>query len=225
VTIRVLVADDQALLRTAFSSLIDAEDDMEVVGDAADGREAIDLAANLSPDVVVMDVRMPVMDGIEATRLITNAGRPEAPRVLILTTFDLDEYVFEALRAGASGFALKSRPLEELLSAIRLVATGEALLAPSVTRRLIAHFTDRAHAMARGRADLDELTEREREVLLLIAQGLSNPEVAERLHVSVPTAKTHVSRILAKLGARDRTQLVVIAYESGLCRDGLSSGR
>jgi DNA-binding NarL/FixJ family response regulator len=215
VTIRVLVADDQALLRTAFSSLIDAEDDLEVVAEAADGREAADLAAARSPDVVVMDVRMPVMDGIEATRRIC-AGGGEAPRVLILTTFDLDEYVFEALRAGASGFALKSRPLEELLSAIRLVATGEALLAPSVTRRLIAHFADRARVPVRGRASLDALTEREREVLLLVAQGLSNPELAERLCVSMPTAKTHVSRILAKLGARDRTQLVIIAYESGL---------
>jgi DNA-binding NarL/FixJ family response regulator len=213
---KVLIADDQALLRTAFSSLIAAEDDMEVVGEAADGREAADLVAKLSPDVVVMDVRMPVMDGIEATRLITASG---TARVLILTTFDLDEYVFDALRAGASGFALKSRPLEELLSAIRLVATGEALLAPSVTRRLIAHFSSRSGRVrdpVRARADIDELTEREREVLLLIARGLSNPELAERLHVSVPTAKTHVSRILAKLGARDRTQLVIIAYESGL---------
>ena len=215
-TIRVLVADDQALLRTALSSLIEAEDDMEVVAQAADGREAVDLATALSPDVVVMDVRMPVMDGIEATRLITGCGGAGPPRVLILTTFDLDEYVFEALRAGASGFALKSRPLEELLSAIRLVGTGEALLAPSVTRRLIAHFTDHARLPVRGRPGLDELTEREREVLLLVAQGLSNPELAQRLHISVPTAKTHVSRILAKLDARDRTQLVVIAYESGL---------
>jgi len=215
VTIRVLVADDQALLRTAFSSLIDAEDDLEVVAEAADGRQAVDLAAAWSPDVVVMDVRMPVMDGIEATRRICAEGAG-APRVLILTTFDLDEYVFEALRAGASGFALKSRPLEELLSAIRLVATGEALLAPSVTRRLIAHFANRATVPVRGRASLDALTEREREVLLLVAQGLSNPELAERLCVSMPTAKTHVSRILAKLGARDRTQLVIIAYESGL---------
>ncbi len=175
---RVLIADDQALLRTAFSSLIAAEDDLEVVGEAADGREATDLAATLSPDVVVMDVRMPVMDGIEATRIITASG---TARVLILTTFDLDEYVFDALRAGASGFALKSRPLEELLSAIRLVATGEALLAPSVTRRLIAHFSRQpAHGRepSRARADIGCLTEREREVLLLIARGLSNPEIA-----------------------------------------------
>ena len=215
-TTRVLVVDDQALLRTAFSSLIDAEDDMEVVGEAAEGRQAVELAASLTPAVVVMDVRMPVMDGIEATRQITSDRSADAPRVLILTTFDLDEYVFEALRAGASGFALKSRPLEELLSAIRTVAAGEALLAPSVTRRLIAHFTDQARAPSRAPRGLDELTEREREVLALVAQGLSNAELAETLHVSLPTVKSHVSRILTKLGARDRTQLVVLAYESGL---------
>jgi DNA-binding NarL/FixJ family response regulator len=212
----VLVVDDQALLRTAFSSLIQAEDDLDVVGEAADGRQAVELAASLAPDVVVMDVRMPVMDGIEATRQITAGHGPEAPRVLILTTFDLDEYVFEALLAGASGFALKSRPLDELLSAIRTVAAGEALLAPSVTRRLIAHFTSHARAPATAAAGLNELTERELEVLSLIAQGLSNAELAETLHVSLATAKTHVSRILTKLGARDRTQLVILAYESGL---------
>ena len=220
-TTRVLVVDDEALLRTAFSSLIDAEDDLDVVGEAADGRLAVELAARLRPDVVVMDVRMPVMDGIEATRQITGdqgtgdqgTGRP---RVLILTTFDLDQYVFDALRAGASGFALKSRPLEELLSAIRTVAAGEALLAPSVTRRLIAHFAHRAPAPSRTPPGLAELTEREREVLALVARGRSNAELAETLHVSLPTVKTHVSRILTKLGARDRTQLVVLAYESGL---------
>ena len=217
-TIRVLVVDDQALLRTAFSSLIDAEDDLEVVGEAAEGRQAVELAASLAPDVVVMDVRMPVMDGIEATRQITADRAATAPRVLILTTFDLDEYVFEALRAGASGFALKSRPLEELLSAIRTVAAGEALLAPSVTRRLIAHFTEAPGYRGRTPRGLDELTEREREVLSLVARGLSNAELAETLHVSLPTVKTHVSRILTKLGARDRTQLVVLAYESGLVR-------
>jgi DNA-binding NarL/FixJ family response regulator len=214
VTTSVLVVDDEALLRTAFSSLINAEDDLEVVGEAADGRQAVQLATGLSPDVVVMDVRMPVMDGIEATRRITSAG---GSRVLILTTFDLDEYVFEALRAGASGFALKSRPLEELLSAIRTVAAGEALLAPSVTRRLIAHFAEQARTREpKAPRGLAELTEREREVLSLVAHGLSNAELAQRLHVSLPTAKTHVSRILTKLGARDRTQLVVLAYESGL---------
>jgi DNA-binding NarL/FixJ family response regulator len=214
VTTTVLVVDDQALLRTAFSSLIDAEDDLNVVGEAADGHQAVELAASLAPDVVVMDVRMPVMDGIEAARQIT-AGRA-ATRVLILTTFDLDEYVFEALRAGASGFALKSRPLEELLAAIRTVAAGDALLAPSVTRRLIAHFTEGDPPPRRTPRGLEELTEREREVLALVARGLSNAELAETLHVSLPTAKTHVSRILTKLGARDRTQLVILAYESGL---------
>jgi DNA-binding NarL/FixJ family response regulator len=212
--IKVLVVDDEALLRTAFSSLIEAEDDLEVVGEAANGRQAVELTASLTPDVIVMDVRMPVMDGIEATRRIT---RDRAwPRVLILTTFDLDEYVFEALRAGASGFALKSRPLEELLSGIRTVAAGDALLAPSVTRRLIAHFTDLTQATAKTPWGLGELTDREREVLVLVARGLSNAELAATLHVSLPTAKTHVSRILTKLGARDRTQLVILAYESGL---------
>jgi DNA-binding NarL/FixJ family response regulator len=215
VTIRVLVVDDQALLRAAFSLLINAEDDLEVAGEAPDGRQAVELAASLAPDVVVMDVRMPVMDGIEATRRITD-GRSTQTRVLMLTTFDLDEYVFEALRAGASGFALKSRPLEELLSAIRTVAAGEALLAPSVTRRLIAHFTLAERTPRKTPRGLAELTEREREVLALVARGLSNAELAETLHVSLPTAKTHVSRILTKLGARDRTQLVILAYESGL---------
>ncbi len=215
-TTRVLVVDDQELLRTAFSSLIDAEDDLDVVGEAADGRRAVELAASLEPDVVVMDVRMPVLDGIEATRLILAERGGRVPRVLILTTFDLDEYVFEALRAGASGFALKSRPLEELLNAIRTVADGEALLAPSVTRRLIAHFAGGAPVPRRTPSGLAELTEREREVLALVARGLSNAELAETLHVSLPTVKTHVSRILTKLDARDRTQLVVLAYESGL---------
>jgi DNA-binding NarL/FixJ family response regulator len=212
----VLVVDDQALLRTAFSSLIQAEDDLDVVGEAADGRQAVELAASLAPDVVVMDVRMPVMDGIEATRQIISGPGAGATRVLILTTFDLDEYVFEALRAGASGFALKSRPLEELLSAIRTVAAGEALLAPSVTRRLIAHFTAGTRVPSRVPRGLDELTEREREVLCLVAQGLSNAELAQTLRVSLPTAKTHVSRILTKLDARDRTQLVILAYQSGI---------
>ena len=225
-TTRVLIVDDEALLRTAFSSLIDAEDDLEVVGEASDGRQAVERARRLRPDVVVMDVRMPVMDGIEATRQITgdqitgdqNTGDQDTgrPRVIILTTFDLDEYVFDALRAGASGFALNSRPLEELLTAIRTVAAGEALLAPSVTRRLIAHFADRVPAPSRMPPGLAELTEREREVLALVARGLSNAELGGTLHVSLPTVKTHVSRILTKLGARDRTQLVVLAYESGL---------
>jgi DNA-binding NarL/FixJ family response regulator len=215
-TVSVLVVDDEALLRTAFTSLIEAEEDLRVVGEAADGKQAVELAARLSPDVVLMDVRMPVMDGIEAVRLITGAPAAGAPRVLILTTFDLDEYVFEALCAGASGFVLKSRPLDELLSAIRVVAEGEALLAPSVTRRLIAHFSRAGRAPTKRGLDFGQLTEREREVLTLIARGLSNTELADTLHVSIPTVKTHVSRILTKLGARDRTQLVVFAYEAGL---------
>ena len=216
-TTSVLIVDDEALLRTAFSTLIDAEDDLEVVGEAANGRQAVELATLLSPDVVVMDVRMPVMDGIEATRRITTA---RGSRVLILTTFDLDEYVFDALRAGASGFALKSLPLEELLSAIRTIAAGDALLAPSVTRRLIAHFAARpgprnprrpgrrkawrSSPSASGRSWRWSPT------------GCRTPNSPRTLHVSLPTAKTHVSRILTKLGARDRTQLVVLAYESGL---------
>ena len=213
--IKVLVADDEALLRSAFSSLIGAQHDLAAVGTAADGQQAVELAASLAPDVVVMDVRMPVMDGIEATRRITG-GRDAGSRVLILTTFDLDEYVFEALRAGASGFALKSRPPEELLSGIRTVAAGEALLAPSVTRRLIAHFTDRTRATARTPWGLDQITDREREVLVLVARGLSNAELAATLRVTLPMAKTHVSRLLTKLGARDRTQLAILAYESGI---------
>lgn len=216
VATKVLVVDDEQLLRQAFSSLIDAEDDLRVVGEAEDGKRAVELAGRLRPDVVVMDVRMPVMDGIEATRRITSGAKAGAPGVLILTTFDLDEYVFEALRAGASGFVLKSRPLDELLVAIRVVAAGDGLLAPSVTRRLIAHFSNRDRRPPGGRRSLDRLTEREREVLTLVAQGRSNTEIAHDLSVSLPTVKTHVSRILTKLEARDRTQLVVIAYESGL---------
>jgi DNA-binding NarL/FixJ family response regulator len=212
--IKVLVADDEALLRSAFSALIESQDDLEVVGAAADGRQAVELVASMAPDVVVMDIRMPVMDGIEATRQITRSLAQS--RVLILTTFDLDEYVFEALRAGASGFALKSRPPEELLSGIRTLAAGEALLAPSVTRRLIAHFTDRTEVKARTPWGLDELTDREREVLVLVARGLSNAELAATLHVTLATAKTHVGRLLTKLGARDRTQLVILAYEWGV---------
>jgi DNA-binding NarL/FixJ family response regulator len=218
-TIRVLVVDDQELLRTAFRTLIDADADMVVVGEAADGLEAIALAVSVAPDVVVMDIRMPTMDGIEATRRITSADGA-APRVLILTTFDLDEYVFAAMRAGASGFVLKDRPLDELLAAVRVVGAGDALLAPSVTRRLIAHFAGQSPVQATRQSDLVQLTEREREVLLAVAKGLSNAELAESLHMGVPTAKTHVSRILAKLGARDRAQLVVIAYESGLVSAG-----
>lgn len=215
VTIRVLVVDDEELIRTAFAAVIRAEDDMEVVGEAADGAEAVRFAALFPTDVVVMDVRMPVMNGIEATRAITSV-RGHSPCVLMLTTFDLDEYVFDALRAGASGFALKRRPLEELLGAIRVVASGDGLLAPSVTRRLIAHFARQSRSPSANREDLDRLTEREREVLVLVAGGLSNAEIAEELHMGLRTAKTHVSSILMKVGARDRTQLVILAYESGL---------
>jgi DNA-binding NarL/FixJ family response regulator len=214
-TVRVLVVDDEALIRSALSSVIRAEEDMEVVGEATDGNEAVRLAEQLSPDVVVMDVRMPKKDGIDATREIT-ADSEDGPRVLILTTFDLDEYVFDAMRAGASGFALKRRPLDELLGAIRVVASGEALLAPSVTRQLIEHFAGQRRSGTARSADLDRLTDREREVLVLVAQGLSNAEIAQELIMSLRTAKTHVSRVLTKVGARDRTQLVILAYESGL---------
>jgi DNA-binding NarL/FixJ family response regulator len=216
VTTGVVVADDQAIVRAGFRLLIDSEPDLTVLGEAADGAEAVAAARKTAPDVVLMDIRMPVMDGIAATRLIAAAG-PQ-PRVLILTTFDLDEYVFAALRAGASGFMLKDRPPEELLSAIRVVAAGEALLAPNVTRRLIEHFVRQPDPLGTPPEALRELTVREREVLALIAAGLSNTEIAGELVMSVPTAKTHVSRILAKLGARDRAQLVVIAYQSGLVR-------
>jgi DNA-binding NarL/FixJ family response regulator len=222
VTTRVLVVDDQELLRDSFRILIDAEPDLSVVGEAADGAQAVAMAAETAPEVVVMDIRMPVMDGLEATRLIT-AGRPDScPRVLILTTFDLDELVFRALRAGASGFALKSRPLEELLAAIRVVAGGEALLAPSVTSRLVARFAKEPEpgAFDQPSRELGDLTAREREVLAAIARGLSNTEIAQRLHLSMPTVKTHIGRILAKLGARDRAQLVIAAYESGLVKPG-----
>jgi DNA-binding NarL/FixJ family response regulator len=215
VTIGVLVVDDQALLRSAFTSLIDAEADMEVVGQAADGMEAVEFVASHRVDVVVMDVRMPVLDGIEATRQIT-ASHEDAPKVLILTTFDLDELVYGALQSGASGFVLKSRPLEELLAAIRVIAAGEALLAPNVTRRLIARFAGDPTAKTTVVGEIETLTDREREVMVLVAHGLSNAEIASELHVSLPTVKTHVSRVLSKLDARDRAQLVVLAYETGV---------
>jgi DNA-binding NarL/FixJ family response regulator len=216
VTTSVVVADDQAIVRAGFRLLIESEPDMTVLGEAADGAEAVAMARKTAPDVVLMDIRMPVMDGITATRMIAAGGA--LPRVLILTTFDLDEYVFAALRAGASGFMLKDRAPEELLAAIRVVGAGEALLAPNVTRRLIEHFTRQPDPLRAPPGALAELTTREREVLGLIALGLSNTEIATKLVMSVPTAKTHVSRILAKLGARDRAQLVVIAYQSGLVR-------
>ncbi len=214
--IRILVADDQALMRTGFRMILDAQDDLEVVGEAIDGADAVRQFGTLRPDVVVMDVRMPTMDGIEATRRLTALEPPG--RVLILTTFDLDEYVFEALRAGASGFLLKDRPSEELVAAVRVVASGDALLAPSVTRRLIEEFATRAPAATA--VELGELTDREREVLVLMARGLSNTEIAGSLYVAETTVKTHVGRVLHKLRLRDRAQAVVLAYESGLVQPG-----
>jgi len=217
VTIRVLVADDQALVRGSFRLLVSTAPDLAPVGEAATGLEAIELARREKPDVVLMDIRMPGLDGIEATRAITSAPETSGTRVLILTTFDLDEYVFAALRAGASGYLIKDTPPAELLSGIRVIAAGEALLAPRVTRRLIAEFTSRpGPAARRPSAVLAAVTEREREVLTLIGLGLSNAEIAARLHVSMSTAKTHVGRLLMKLGARDRAQLVIAAYDGGL---------
>lgn len=207
--IRVVVADDQALLRGSFRVLVDSEPDLAVVGEAGTGAEAVSVALEQRPDVVLMDVRMPEMDGIEATRLIRDVSR-----VLVVTMFDLDAYVYDALRAGASGFLLKDTPPPDLLAAIRVVAGGEALLAPTVTRRLIEEFT-RTAVLPRVRG-LEGVTEREREVLMLIARGLSNGEIASHLQVSLATVKTHITRLLAKLGARDRAQLVIAAYESGL---------
>jgi DNA-binding NarL/FixJ family response regulator len=219
VTIRVLIADDQALMRTGFRMILDAEDDIEVVGEAIDGEDALRHYRALAPDVVLMDVRMPAMDGIEATSRLTAADPPA--RVLILTTFDLDEYVYEALRAGASGFLLKDRPPDELVAAVRVVAAGEALLAPSVTRRLIEEFAARPAAPTPP-PELAELTDREREVLALMARGLSNAEIARELFVAETTVKTHVGHVLRKLRIRDRAQAVVIAYESGLVAPGSS---
>jgi DNA-binding NarL/FixJ family response regulator len=214
---RVLIADDQALVRAGFRVLIDSAADLKVVGEASDGIQAVALARSSSPDVVLMDIRMPEMDGLAATREIVASG-PEGPRVIILTTFDIDEYVFEALRSGASGFLLKDTDPDELLQAVRVVAAGEALLAPSVTRRLIEEFATRPDPHRTPPEALSVLTEREREVLGLVARGLSNHEIAGELVISPATAKTHVSRVMMKLGARDRAQLVVIAYETGLVK-------
>jgi len=212
--IRVLIADDQALVRAGFRVLIDSAADLEVVGEAGDGAEAIALARSTHADVVLMDVRMPVLDGLAATREL--AGDEGGPRIIILTTFDIDEYVFEALRAGASGFLLKDTEPAELLAAVRVVAGGEALLAPSVTRRLIEEFATQPDPHRTPPDALKVLTDREREVLALVARGLSNGEIATALYISPATAKTHVSRVMMKLGARDRAQLVVTAYETGL---------
>ncbi|MEV0967446.1 response regulator [Microtetraspora glauca] len=214
--VRVLIADDQALLRGSFRLLVETAPGLTVVGEAGTGAEAVDLARGEHPDVVLMDVRMPEMDGIEATRRICGSPETAGVRVLILTTFDLDAYVYGALRAGASGFLLKDTPPKDLLAAIEVVAAGEALLAPSVTRRLIAEFARRPEPARPFSRVLDGVTEREREVLGLIAHGLSNTEIAEHLHLSMATVKTHVGRLLTKLNARDRAQLVIVAYETGL---------
>jgi DNA-binding NarL/FixJ family response regulator len=217
--IRVLVADDQAAVRGGFAALIDAQDDMQVVAEATNGREAVDLTRRTLPRVVLMDIRMPVLDGLQATRLICADDQLAATRVLVLTTFDLDDYVYGALRAGASGFLLKDTRPRDLLQAIETVAAGDALLAPSITRRLIAEFAARRDP-AEPPAALAELTEREREIMRLVAEGLSNAEIAGRLVISPLTAKTHVSNVLRKLGCRDRAALVAVAYESGLVTPG-----
>ncbi|KUL55007.1 MULTISPECIES: response regulator [unclassified Streptomyces] len=216
-TLKVLVADDQGVVRAGFAAVIDAEADMTVVGQAADGATAVRLAEELAPDVVVMDVRMPEPDGIAATRVIT--GRPDAPRVLVLTTFDLDAYVFDALRAGASGFLLKDVRVPELLDGIRVVATGESVLSPSATRRLITHYASAPAGPTAGTPSgdvLEALTARERHVLALVAQGLNNAEIAEESRITVGTVKSHVNALLRKLGLRDRVQATILAYDLGL---------
>jgi DNA-binding NarL/FixJ family response regulator len=224
--IRVVVVDDQALVRAGFCMILDGEDDIEVVAEAGDGQEAVAVVTRFRPDVVLMDVRMPTMDGIEATRRIvgdTEHAGERSVRVVILTTFDVDEYVYEALRAGASGFLLKDTPPEDLATAVRVVAAGDALLAPSITRRIIEDYArrpSRATATAAAEPALGTLTEREHEVLAQLARGLSNQEIADALHVSETTVKTHVGRILTKLDLRDRVQAVVLAYESGLVVPG-----
>ena len=217
-TIRVVLADDQALVRAGFRLILEAEDDLEVVGEASDGEQAIAVTSRLQPDVVLMDIQMPKLDGIEATRRVGQEAAIRS-RVLILTTFEQDEYVFEALRAGASGFLLKNAPPEELVQAVRIVAAGDALLAPSITRRVIEDFTQRS-APPKYERSLELLTERELEVLRLLATGMSNAELAAELFLGEGTIKTHVSHVLSKLGLRDRVQAVVFAYESGLARPG-----
>ena len=220
--LRILIADDQALVRAGFKLILDAEDDLEVVGEATDGLNAVEQVRRTKPDVVLMDIRMPELDGIEATRRVVALDGEPPVRVLMLTTFDLNEYVYEALRAGASGFLLKDVPPEQLAAGIRVVAQGEALLAPSITKRLIQEFAAAAPVAAQPPKGLDELTARELEVFRLIARGLSNAEIAAELIVSETTVKTHVARLLMKLGLRDRVQAVVLAYESGVAVPGRS---
>jgi DNA-binding NarL/FixJ family response regulator len=218
--IRVLLADDQALIRAGFRVLLDSADGLQVIGEATDGAQAIELARQLRADVVLMDIRMPVMDGLEATRRIAADDDLAGVKVIILTTFESDEYVYQAIRAGASGFLVKDAEPDDLIRAVQVVSRGDALLAPSVTRRLITDLASRPELPRSDARQLDVLTDREREVLQLVAAGLSNDEIATRLFVSPLTAKTHVSRILAKLNARDRAQLVVVAYETGLVTPG-----
>jgi len=218
--VRVVVCDDQVLVRTGLVTIIDAQPDLAVAGECGDGRAAVELAGRLRPDVVVMDVRMPVLDGIEATRRLAGAGVPDPVKVLVLTTFNLDEYVYEALRAGASGFLLKDATPEELVAAVRVVAAGDALLAPSVTRRLIEDFARSAPPPRTSETRLAGLTEREREVLVLVGRGMSNAEIASALFIAEQTVKTHVSKILQKLGLRDRVHAVVLAYDTGLVTPG-----
>jgi len=224
--IRILLVDDQALVRAGFRMILDAEQEMEVVGEAGDGREAIDQVRTLAPDVVLMDIRMPELDGLEASRRILADGvaGDTPPKILMLTTFDLDEYVYEALRAGASGFLLKDTPPEQLVSAIHVIAQGDALLSPSITRRVISEFVKGSGPKPQAQFPrLKDLTARELEVLVLIARGLSNAEIARTLYVSETTVKTHVARILMKLGLRDRVQAVVLAYEAGVVTPGDSA--
>lgn len=222
-TVRVLLADDQTLVRAGFAQLLSRDPEIEVVGEASDGREAIEVARDVGPDVILMDIRMPVIDGLEATRRLLQDPRTAATRVVMLTTYETDENVFTALRIGATGFLLKDIEPDELRRAVKVAAAGEALLSPSVTRRLIAEYTESLATPPLDPTPLEALTDREREVMAVVAEGLSNQEISERLFLSPATVKTHISRILTKLNARDRTQLVVIAYESGLARPGEST--